>query len=151
MYDELVKRLMYCRNNAAIITDEELVEIAEEAADAIEEMSREIDIDNAAMTAMDAAMPRWIPVTETENLPNGEVLALNNLKGSYGYHEYLVGYVCENRESETGFLFESDGVVLTSVTHWQPLPKPPIQPVSKTDEFGKAEQLCRRSKHKKKR
>ena len=38
MYDELVKRLMYCRNNAAIITDEELVEIAEEAADAIEEL-----------------------------------------------------------------------------------------------------------------
>lgn len=54
MYEELVKRLMYCRNNAAIITDEELVEIAEEAADAIEEPSK----------------PRWISVTE--RLPEEE-------------------------------------------------------------------------------
>ena len=38
MYDELVKRLKYCRNNAAVITDDELVTIADEAADAIEEL-----------------------------------------------------------------------------------------------------------------
>ena len=42
MYEELIKRLMYCRNNAAIITAEELVEIADKAADAIEELSKKV-------------------------------------------------------------------------------------------------------------
>lgn len=36
MYDDLAKRLRYCRNNAAVITDDELMAIADQAADAIE-------------------------------------------------------------------------------------------------------------------
>lgn len=100
------------------------------AADAIEELQKAVNFHKFNSGFWEdkynsLADEKWIPVTETENLPNGEVLALNNLKGSYGYHEYLVGYVCENRESETGFLCESDGVVLNNVTHWMPLPQPP--------------------------
>ena len=32
--DELIKRLRYCRDNAAVITDDELMAIADQAADA---------------------------------------------------------------------------------------------------------------------
>ncbi len=94
-----------------------------QTADAIEELSREIDIDNAAMTAMDAAMPRWISVTE--RLPDGEVLAFNAIEGSHGYHEYLLGYVGADSESDTGFRCENEGEILMNVTHWMPLPNPP--------------------------
>lgn len=80
-----------------------------DAADAIEELSK----------------PRWIPVTEADNLPCGEVLALNNLKGSYGFHEYLIGYVGENCESDSGYSCESESEILMNVTHWMPLPTPP--------------------------
>lgn len=67
--------------------------------------------------------PRWTPVTE--RLPDGEVLAFNAIKGSYSYHEYLVGYVCENCESDSGYSCESEGEILMNVTHWMPLPEPP--------------------------
>ena len=63
---------------------------------------------------------RWVPVTE--RLPNGEALALNALKGSYGYHEYLLGYVGADSESDTGFRCENEGEILMNVTHWMPLP-----------------------------
>jgi hypothetical protein len=127
MYEALVERVRYHIQKASFmgLKDAESTLLLAEAADAIEELSREIDIDNAAMTAMDAAMPRWIPVTEAENLPRGEVLALNNLKGSYGYHEYLIGYVDENCESDSGYFCESEGEILMNVTHWMPLPEPP--------------------------
>ena len=116
MYEELAKRLRYLSGT------DNLAEF-DEAADAIEELSREVDIDNAAMTAMGAAIPRWIPVTE--RWPDGEVLALNNLKGSYGYHEYLIGYVGADGESDTGFCCENEDEILMNVTHWMPLPGPP--------------------------
>lgn len=69
--------------------------------------------------------PRWIPVTE--RLPEGEAIAFNALKGSYGYGEYLIGFVGEAKdiESDTGFLCENEMEILTSVTHWMPLPQPP--------------------------
>lgn len=42
-YDELIKRLRYCRNNAAVITDDELMAIADQAADAIEELQKAVN------------------------------------------------------------------------------------------------------------
>jgi len=62
MYEELVKQLREEGNWLGFT--ERLRNLFNNAADAIEELSREVDIDNAAMTAMDAAMPRWISVTE---------------------------------------------------------------------------------------
>ncbi len=66
MYEALVARVRYHIQKAIFMgpKDAESTQLLNETADAIEELSREIDIDNAAMTAMDAAMPRWIPVTE---------------------------------------------------------------------------------------
>ena len=100
MFEELVKRL---RNLSG--TDN----IAEftEAADAIEELSK----------------PRWIPVTE--RLPDGIAIAVNALQGSYGYREYLIGYIGANEESDSGYSCESDAVILMNVTHWMQLPEPP--------------------------
>lgn len=141
MYEELVKRLREAPN------DWPDADLHYEAADAIEELSKQIeavqcvnigDMDcdsNQLCTCMgivrkrleeleeDTKRPRWIPVTE--RLPDGEVLALNNLKGSYGYHEYLIGYVGKDNDSDSGFLCESESVILTNVTHWMPLPEPP--------------------------
>ena len=114
MYEELINTLRKMRDVSTGLSallpksgGDVVANLYGEAADAIEELSK----------------PRWIPVTE--RLPDGEVLAINALKGSYGYHEYRVGYVDESCESETGSLCESDGVVLNNVTHWMPLPTPP--------------------------
>lgn len=100
-YDELVKEL---RSGCGLPI---LQDKMNRAADAIEELQ----------------MPRWISVKE--RLPDGEVLALNNLQGSYGYQEYLIGYVGEDYQSDSGYLCENDDAILTNVTHWMPLPKPP--------------------------
>ena len=40
MYDKLLERLNYCRNNAAIITDSELLMVIDSAAAAIEELDK---------------------------------------------------------------------------------------------------------------
>ena len=42
MYDELVKRLHRCAAEAAVVTDAELMIVAREAADAIEELSAKV-------------------------------------------------------------------------------------------------------------
>lgn len=117
MYEELVKRLR-SHNGWA------LNETLDEAADAIEELSREIDIDNAAITAMDAAMPRWIPVTERLPEDARDVLVC------YGFtHD---GVMTERRfmgvieyfafDAVPHWQHESTGL---TVTHWMPLPEPP--------------------------
>lgn len=111
-----------------------------QAADAIEELSREIDIDNAAITAMDAAMPRWIPVTE--RLP---AAALGDVSeralvtdGEYvAIVEWFNFGECGSFWGYTGFGKD--------VTHWMPLPQPPTecrQMVTDGNQLvGKAEQL----------
>ena len=72
MYDELVNRLRYCQNNAAIITDDELMSVANDSANAIEELSMKLHGDEAAILGMKREIERmvvngthrWIPVTE---------------------------------------------------------------------------------------
>ena len=87
MYDELVKRLMYCRNNAAIITDEELVEIAEEAADAIEELSR--------------AQERWITQERNVLLKSNKAITAERDAAMKRLCEWCgVGCSMENRRAE---------------------------------------------------
>lgn len=119
MNDELVKRLREHNGWA-------LNETLDEGADAIEELSRKYTEErNAAveLTGELASKPRWIPVKES--LPEGEVIAVNALKGSYGYREYIIGYVDEDYESDSGYSCESEGEILVNVTHWMPLPEPP--------------------------
>ena len=143
MYEELVKMLRVCGDsnnscgNCPVLEDGSCPygewEFAAEkymlqAADAIEELDTLLDgvtADNDALCETIERMkkPHWIPVTE--RLPDCEALALNALKGSHGYHEYLLGYVGADSESDTGFRCESEGEILMNVTHWMPLPEPP--------------------------
>ena len=108
MYDELIKRLREAPN------DWYDADLHYEAADAIEDLSREAEVNakRARKWAFDAeeaeAKLRWIPVTE--RLP---------------------------REQETVLIWGKQGVILLDwrrdnkwscfrdVTHWMPLPEPP--------------------------
>ena len=120
MYEELVKRL---RERAMWINfphhgeefPTEDAKLMMDAADAIEELSREIDIDNAAMTAMDAVMPRWIPVTERLPEKYHQVLV-------YGLNGMQIDYYAGEKSIGGRPLFM---ISEAKVTHWQPLPEPP--------------------------
>lgn len=121
MHEDLIKRL---REKAARFDYDgwvDTVAILKEAADAIEDLSREIDIDNAAMTAMDAATPRWIPVTE--RLPekaeqiadlwfSADVIGKDEVTIRKAYYNFTAGvWLDANCEMEWD-----------SITHWMPMP-----------------------------
>lgn len=102
------------------------------AADAIEELSKQNEKwEEVVKTVLDF-IPCWIPVTE--RLPDGIALAVNAMQGSYGYREYLIGYIGKNEASDSGYSCESDGEILMNVTHWMPLPEPPKEVLSGTKE-----------------
>lgn len=138
MYDELVKRLMYCRNNAAIITAEELVEIADETADATEELSRaQEQWITQERNALLKSIPRWVPVTE--RLPEdgslvGKLIADSDgniriasqcaeitLSGGKTVYTDLIDLVSLLAEDTPTTKWED----CTHITHWMPLPEPP--------------------------
>ena len=62
----------------------------------------------------------WISVED--KLPKIECLAANFAKGTYGYKEYIIGYV-----SADGLFYkcETNHELLKNVTHWMPLPPTP--------------------------
>lgn len=60
---------------------------------------------------------------ENDNLPETEVIATNNIKYSYGYGSYLIGYIVKDEESKTGHSCENDFSILMNITHWGKLPK----------------------------
>ncbi len=73
---------------------------------------------------LEAAQPKWISVEE--RLPDVEVLAANFAPGTYGYKEYIIGYVSGEKCTEPGKCHaENDYEILYNVTHWMPLPEPP--------------------------
>ena len=63
---------------------------------------------------------KWISVEDS--LPETECLAANFAKGTYGYKEYIIGYVSTD---ELFHKCETDRELLENVTHWMPLPEPP--------------------------
>lgn len=128
MYDELVKSLHRCRNEAAIITDSELADIAEQAADAIESASKAYQMMADAYEA-EVTTPRWISVEE--RLPIGGddsgaicenvCLLMDDGTVSCGWMNGITKKVY--------YLNARDDVVIkapiTRVTHWMPLPSAP--------------------------
>ena len=75
---------------------------------------------------VEAAQPKWISVDE--RLPEREVLAANFAPKTYGYKEYIIGYV--SRGTEPGKCYaENDYEILYNVTHWMPLPLPPKEDI----------------------
>ena len=80
-----------------------------------------------------AAQPKWISVDE--RMPEREVLAANFAPRTYGYKEYIIGYVSEEKCTEHGKCCASnDYEILYNVTHWMPLPEPPKEDV-KNERF----------------
>lgn len=70
----------------------------------------------------------WISVKD--GVPDGEVLAANFAPGTYGYKEYIIGYVSKVKCTEPGWYkgkcyAENDHEIIDNVTHWMPLPEPP--------------------------
>lgn len=70
----------------------------------------------------------WISVEE--QMPDSVVLAANFAPGTYGYKEYIIGYVdavkCTEPDWYRGKCYATnDHEILDNVTHWKPLPEPP--------------------------
>ena len=94
MYEELVKRLRYDNMNIY-----QMIDILDEAADAIEQMSHDIDAMNDSIIALYNALPKWISVTK--RLPEME-------RKSYWVCTNT-GYQCECRWTNNIFgIKESD-------------------------------------------
>jgi hypothetical protein len=57
----------------------------------------------------------WVKLDE-KYIPDGEILAGNFEKGSYGYKEAIIGFLryCPNEK----FICENDFEILKNVTHW---------------------------------
>ena len=120
MYDDLVKKLRYCGNAVSCIhcpywegcegSKEDLIK----AADAIEELSRDLDYMNDANIALYGALPQWIPLSE--RLPNGNGEYFVSGKGKVWVCEFMilgnVGGWCNSAMNPC-------------VSHWMPLPEPP--------------------------
>ena len=124
MYEALVARVRYHIQKAEFmgLKEAESTQLLAEAADAIEELSRENEsLAKSVNEANEILRRRWIPVTERLPLYGDWVLGIGPKRG---YH------VCEYR-GITRFPYSGDsprfsakGRTLT-VTHWMPLPEPP--------------------------
>lgn len=62
--------------------------------------------------------PQWVLCSETDDLPDHEVLCCD-LRGNM-----LIGYLCTDEGSDTGFLAESDGECLVDCVAWREKPEP---------------------------
>ena len=127
MYEELVDRLRNLSHfeiknaesvihvSAASVT--ELREIAKEAADAIEELQRQIDAwVETERKALIKSLPKWISVAE--RLPDEDDLYL--VCGVWGSGKQVVD-TCEYKVHDGYF----SAAWNFDVTHWMPLPQPP--------------------------
>ena len=125
MYDELVRALRRLSDWSIMDFEDNLSyanQIADEAADAIENMSEAYDKLSRHMDDLAALMPRWIPVKE--RLPEAwwPVLGLIKfLDKDEPPAQQVLWYLGNGhwREVWRGDMIESD------VTHWMPLPKGP--------------------------
>ena len=135
MYDELIKALgncgypnsyRYCPN--CVFVEKygascELKKLLPAAADAIEELQKQLDEETEYATALSCYVPQWIPVTE--RLPENGVYVL----GRYKNNEMAVVSVFGHDEDFTFWRAQTDegweADCDTEPTHWMPLPEPP--------------------------
>ena len=133
MYDGLVKRLR-TTYEADVITNHGILL---EAADAIEELSKQHEAQRQNLIALMNDKPRWIPVTERLPEEDGRFLTLYPLKTKpsvwrhkvYGFAKDLVKVdKYEFDEHKPGFYGYDDEYGYyedKDVTHWMPLPEAP--------------------------
>ena len=119
MYDELIKALHEGAEFLECSTPgikNSFAKMCRNAADAIEELSRELDVANDANIALYGALPKWIPVTE--ELPDvGERVLC-----------YCRANIYEVMMMRTGgdWVYDANHVYMHSfVTHWMKCPEPP--------------------------
>ena len=128
MYDETIKSLRQCAEGSCAGCKNDLVQIGcrgllqHEAADAIEELSKQFDNMNEANIALHGALPKWIPVTE--QLPEHEYGESTSVLTVDLYGVMRVMYF------DGGNWCWPSGEALTTmrvapITHWMPLPQPP--------------------------
>lgn len=74
------------------------------------------------LECMDAIMDRiakqWIPCSETERLPENEVLCCDV------HQTLMIGYVFASEKNNTGYSAESECEYMYDCVAWMPLPKP---------------------------
>lgn len=130
MYDELVRRLRICPdyNDGCVNCQHEhdlgcRTTTMREAADAIEELSRENEsLAKSVNEASEILRKRWIPVTEKPPLKVGDDGYNGYLVYANGYYE-IADYVTEKFDNVP--YFHVDGEYEPDVTHWMPLPQKP--------------------------
>ena len=110
MYKELLNRLRICEY-MAVLTERPQYwkDIAAEAADAIEELQRQIDAwVEPERKALIKSLPRWIPVTERCPEKSGDYLVVDDCRNLYvnEWHCLLKKWQYDD----------------SRITHWMPLP-----------------------------
>ena len=92
-----------------------------DALEYIQQLERRIGELTEKVAQLEAAQPKWISVDE--RMPEREVLAPNFAPKTYGYKEYIIGYVFEEKCTEPGKCYATnDHEILYDVTHCMPLP-----------------------------
>lgn len=133
MYDELVKSLRICEgacNKECVLYNSVQVDgdtcqnrLYAMAADAIEELSHDLDSVNEANIALYGALPKWISVEDDlPEVPDGEMFS----KGVYVTDGTEINKACIMRDYDgaTGWTYTGIG----KITHWCEqiqLPEPP--------------------------
>ena len=127
MYDDLIKRLREDKSwveQGTTDTEHEIAEHIQQAADAIEELSEQLENETEYATALSCYVPQWIPVTE--RLPE-------KYKDVLCYYEYFRygDYNCKFRTIDRGYYGdgrwggEAGQGHRNKVLAWMPLPEPP--------------------------
>lgn len=144
MYDDLIQRLhRYTENCVAYKLDADFASAVQEAADAIEELSKENeslgkDLTSAVEMLKKKRKPKWIPVTDRLPEDGQKVLALEPPYGESSRYYYSIVYFVTNLEKVDEYDFQGKNrngfCSLDSewgwcehckVVYWMPLPEPP--------------------------
>lgn len=95
-----------------------------DALEYIQQLEHRIGELTGKVAQLEAAQQKWISVED--RMPEREVLAANFAPRTYGYKEYIIGYVSREKCTEPGKCYaENDYEILYDVTHWMPLPDAP--------------------------
>ena len=123
MYDELIKSLRYNAAFAYLGEGEDgkmLMQLMRDAADAIEELSRQHEAQRNNLVALLNERPRWIPVTERlPETPGEYMVAYHPCYWDRVHDEIKVGL--DSFRGKTSWAKKK----YQRVTHWMPLPESP--------------------------